>query len=259
MKPYLEQLLKKQQEIPVLSGLNQVNSNFSVFGGMLHLLAYCWSDLDKMLQNHQQIVEKKLDQQRLFSLAWYKEKVLGFQFGDELLMLNGQLNYQHINPEKQIIQGCSVQENLEKGGLIFKIVTKNQQKRQPLNEDEMHAFYVYLQQMKAAGTRIDVISEPAEKLNIQLKVQLNKMLFKNDGTAIASGKKEVEEAVENYIQNLDFDGCLYLSKLNKHLLEIPGVENAHVLKASVEDVDFNDQYQPKSGHLVVHQSDFIYV
>jgi hypothetical protein len=244
---YLNTLKERAKAMSALADLDTQKSG-GIFHTLLQWLAFVQKDAEQMYSAHVADVERLLAKGRIFSLDWWHAKMLAFQYGDDLFFSNGQIAYEKIDAEKRIITRCAVLES-SVGGITLKVVKGGIGALLPLNLEEQEALKVYCAKIKPAGLKIETVSLDAEPLVLQMKVHVDKMLIAHDGTSIAEGSKVVENGVRQFLQDVGFDGTVYLSQLTAYLQEIIGVRAVYIYRAQGGSSFFADNYNPKSGHL----------
>jgi len=187
------------------------------------------------------------------SLPWYQEMCKAFQYGDSLQWIDGKYGYATIDEAKKIVKQCSVNEgNL---GLVIKVAAEISGELQPLSDIQLAAFISYISRRKYAGTRISIVNSAANKILIRGTIVYDPLIFKSDGTNIATGQRTVDIAIQNYLRNLPFNGILKITSLVDAIQVVEGVVD---VIGSVDQQYGDGEYQeiwashiPESGYFKI--------
>lgn len=169
--------------------------------------------------------------------AYYANALLQYQKGDTLVVREDGLafGYATVDKTKQIITQVSYVESTEEtkldSTLILKVATGEQGKLAKIPEDELVMINAYINQIKFAGTRINVISREGDVL-------IPKVTVYYDGAVTeAEIYDNIEGKLNEYIMNMEFDSSVYASKI----LEV--IKSAE----HVTDVYINPDEVPQQG------------
>lgn len=164
---------------------------------------------EQMFEQHKSVVDNEIDQRRIGTKPWYYNQALMFQFGDDLeLQNNYTFAYTIIDETKRIVARCAVVEQANK--LIVK-VTKTD--NTPLDANEQAAFSQYINQIKMAGTNLEVYNYNPDLLQLNLDVYFNPLVLNASGQLITDTSiVPVELALQSYIENIIFGGQFNIQK-----------------------------------------------
>lgn len=160
--------------------------------------------------------------------TYYANALLRYQSGDELTVREDGLAWGYTNedPAKRIITQVSYTEstsdvNLD-NKLILKIATGTRGDLSEIGPDELVPINKYINQIKFAGTRIEVVSRKGDVLVPRLSVFY-------DGAVLES---EIYDAIEgqlnDYVMNIDFDAGVYVSKILEAVKKVDHVTDVYV-------------------------------
>lgn len=161
---------------------------------------------------------------------WYQRKAFEFQFGDNLIINNNKPSYFNINPSAQIIKYAST--IALNHTLYLKVAKRMGNNPVPLTTPEKAAFEYYMELVKFAGTKITVVSQNADDVVISATIYYNPLVLDASGMHILNGNKPVEDAINNHLQSLQFDGVLHIDFLQDAIQKAEGVN--HVIMHSVK-------------------------
>jgi len=143
---------------------------------------------------------------------WYIQKTLEFQYGDVLLENEfGNYYYETINEGNRIIRSCTVE--LINGATILKVRGKDSD---ILTVDQMESLFSYLVKLQT-NNNINIRNENGDRLKIIANVRYN---GQNEITTI---KSKVEEAINSYISDIDFDSIFVRTNLIDTVKKVDGV------------------------------------
>jgi hypothetical protein len=177
-----------------------------------NILFYCcafgiWL-LENILDSHKQEVRADLDARLPHTALWYRNQVLSFEHDGD-----------------KPIKYCAVNEFDNK--LQIKIASGVAGSRDVVNADAASALASWLQQYKDAGTKIVIVNENRDKIMVSVDVYYDALYLRP-----ADGK--VENAIREYVSNLDFDGILTYNNLNNAILAVEGVKLANITSCMVQ-------------------------
>lgn len=217
-----------------------------------------WS-LEKLFDEHVIWINNRATEITTGTLAWYQRMTLLFQYGDSLVFTGDNYAYSPVNETNRVVKLASVNEvggiviiksaKLDGGGLPI-----------PLDTPELSALDAYWQKVKFAGVRVQVVSRPADLLHVEFKVYYNPLVLNSGGELISSpGTYPVNDAINNYIKGLPFNGVYSITELTDKVQLAIGVVNP-VHMSSEAKYGTNpylavvDYYQPNAGYLQIDPS-----
>lgn len=175
---------------------------------------------------HEQIwgaKEQELEEKALVTLvgtpAWYRQKVLEFQDGDELTPVDGVWQYPSIDPDLQIVKRVSLSPM--DGGVFIKAAAEEVGgSPRELSLEELANLVAYINFIKMAGTRVEVVSLPADKLLFSVDVY-----FSGSYTAT---RDAVIAAILGYLASIPFDGSITRGNIITEINNVTGVDDVYV-------------------------------
>lgn len=237
--------------------LNDLESNSKVEISRLifWVVACCAHALDVVFDLAILIMTNLAAKSRYGTEPWYVDVAKSFQYGDALVQVNLEFVYPVIDEAKKIITLAACKEVI--GGVNLKVAKTVANTPTKLDTAELNAFTAYAAKRKPAGININIISDDADELRLWLEVNYNPLVLKSNGESIAApGTFPVEDAINNYLLNLEFDGKLELMKLVNAIEAIDPTLTAYVTQASARyganPFDFFTQsYYPNAGHIKI--------
>jgi hypothetical protein len=184
-------------------------------------------------------VQTQIDSQQVGNLYWYQQQILNFQLGDNLVFSGGKYRYAVIDAAKKIVARCAILEENDPSvgaNLRVKVAKANGTDLVALTNTELTALTSYLLKIRFAGTRFQLFTNNGDVLRIALKIYYDPII------GLDTIKINVEKAINDYIQNLEFDGQLAIIKLIDALQKITGVLDVELLNAASK-FSAGDAYQ----------------
>ncbi|MEO1053905.1 MAG: hypothetical protein AAFX87_24930 [Bacteroidota bacterium] len=168
--------------------------------------------------------DAKIEQQRIGTLSWYVERAREFQTVGNLVILdNGNIGYDNVSEENQIIARVSVDEDFDTQELVMR-VAKLGDDNEPTNlsGDELSLFKDYMEAIKFAGTRLRTISVEADILDI------TGTLYAERGFARSEVEQQVNDAINEFLAELPFNGILLKNQLIDKITDLTSVRDIDI-------------------------------
>lgn len=167
-------------------------------------------------------IEERTDKAIPGTLRWYANLCRKWQMGDTLQYNpdTSEVYYQEINPEKQLISALSVVEGDRQ--LTVKVAKGQGNALSPLSATENFSFKVYLDKVKFAGDRIEIISTEPDIVKYKVAVY-------TDGLIPSDTLKErVRQTLDSYRFSLEFNGTIHIARVISALLNVENIVTADV-------------------------------
>lgn len=219
------------------------------------VVACCAHALDVVMDLAIAIMEALAAKSRYGTIAWYNQVARDFQYGDALVQVDLEWKYAVIDETKKIIKLANAQDG--PGVVNLKIATIVGGVTQPVVVAEYNAFKAYIDKKKPAGITVNVINDAADDLRTALYINYDPLVMSATGELIATpGTFPVQDAYDEYLKSLEFDGAFELMKLIDKIQAAAGVVSAYVISAEARYgvnpyVAFTQRYYPNAGHLVI--------
>lgn len=151
---------------------------------------------------------------------WYRDRVLEFQYGDELAydLTTGRYRYLTIDATKRIVKQCAVVEG-NNGLVLFKVATADAQETFGLDFDQKEALESFLMRIRFAGTRFTIITGDGDFLRIEANV------YYDATRTLGTVKAAVEKNIRDYVERLPFNGEFLVTKLVDAIQVATGVND----------------------------------
>jgi hypothetical protein len=234
---------------PELVDLNST-SNIALYKVYRKCIAFILNLFQRQQDDYQAAIQTTVEQKQFGTDPWWQQTMLAYQHGDLLQFINNFFQYAAIDTTKQVINLCSVKGQ---GGLaLLKCATLVDGVPQVLTDDEIAGAQSYAEEQRPCGITPVVQSFPADMLKLFLKI------YYNPQGDLPTIKSQVEAAITNYLDTIDFDGVLYINKLIDAIQAIPAVINDQVFVVEVAAkpstgayADIVSSYQAEAGYFIV--------
>lgn len=184
--------------------------------------------------------------------AWLVNECKKFQNGDTLFFnSDGTYGYATVKPEDQIIKRVAVTGNF--GASVVKVATQDEEEGplRALEPEELTAFQGYLNLIQYAGSSVTAVSNDSDQLKFSIEV------FHNALVPLSTLQVNVQNAINGYLANLEFNGSFRVIKLVDAIQAVEGVldVSVHSIQAKAADaadfVNVTRVYEPNSGYFQV--------
>lgn len=191
----------------------------------VHCAAYAIYAFEVILDAFQKEMDNKADTIVPGSLTWYTEMCYRFQFGHELLFdrNTAMLYYAKEDEEAKIIRIASVNERDRV--LLFKVATKDAEGLIiPLSDIQLLNFKNYLDAVKFAGSRTQVISTQPDVVRYSVKV------WYDPATPTTVLDETIAASLDEFRTEQWFGGMIYSSDFLDAVKRVDGVVTAKVIQ-----------------------------
>lgn len=250
------------------------NSKLSMINLLTYVVAVCIHTYEAILDLFQVRIVEVLTGRINGTPDWYAMMAKKFQYnnvtetGDELRFNEETMKIEYVNPDSshRIIEKAAWQTDDK--SLILKLCKANDNSNEvnngipymPLNDSELTAFKMFIQQIKFVGADITCESSPGDILTII--ADKNNPIFYNDSYVTASqALTELQQAMIDFVNELEFNGMLYCQSVldvirkTEHITDISN--NIKVYISSYNDADrrydepveLNNRIRLKSGYI----------
>lgn len=177
---------------------------------------------EQLLDIYQSTIEAKMIEAPAGTNAWLRSRVLLFQYDavtPQYIQFNNtnySFYYDVPNTALCIVTSCAVITNPNKVVLVK--VAKGGSTPVPLSSLEKAALTTYLDYINFAGVYFELISADADFIMVGADIYY-------DGQFASVIVQNVKDAINNYVQNLPFNGLIVLSKLEDAIQSVQGVND----------------------------------
>jgi hypothetical protein len=174
---------------------------------------------------------------------YYANALLKWQYGDDLVVNDEGTAFQYATEDdiKKIISHVSYQEYYSEeyrdNILILKVATGEDDALTRLTDEELIAARAYLNQIKFAGVKCNVVSRKGDVLVPRLTVYYDGAITKEELYDL------IDAALVQFVTDLKFDSSLYAQKVIDAIQKVDHVTDVHIdPNAAVEQGVFIAQY-----------------
>lgn len=234
-------LIAKKESDSNLDALNST-SKTAIWRLWLYIVAYATNVLESLFDKHYTEVTSIITELKPHTMRWYRQKALAFQYGFDLIsdtdiFDNGTATETQIEASK-IIKYAAITEATTESRLVLKIATEDSTgKLAPITSGQESAFIPYIEEIKDAGVAITVINYLPDILKLNLRIYYDPLVLTSTGVSILTGKKPVEDALNEFMKELPFNGELVLNSLIDKLQKTEGVKIPHLVQAASKWID----------------------
>lgn len=252
--------VNRYKELMQDAGIN-INPSLWSTTSVLRILFYAISVIVHIHQGMLQSAKSELDtlvkNKKPGILNWYREVTLGFQFG-HVLPLN-EIEYDNSGIEQSVIDASKVVKHCAvvpmNRGVHIKVAGESAGDLAALPAAQELALMEYLSRVIYAGVRINLTNGTADYLFADLTIYYDPLILDAQGRRLdGTNNAPVEQALDDYLKALTFNGLLVHMKLIDALQEVEGVviPVANELKARyalVGWLPFEVSYLPQGGYI----------
>jgi len=205
-------------------------------------------------------IKSLIARERKGTLQWYADMAKAFQYGHTLE--DDKDTYAVADEDAQIVKHAKMDEI--SGNLQLKVAKEVDGELAPLSSsgsgeepDELTPFAEYMQRIKYAGVRLEIVTATGDDLRLVYDVWYDPLVLDANGLVLdGSGREPAREAIDQFIKTLPFNGHFVPTALTDVLQKTEGVK-IPVLKSAESRFGTNefaviDGYViPRAGYLVV--------
>lgn len=172
------------------------------------------------------------------SLSWYNYMCYQFQMGHSLLFSQktGKLYYEQADETAKVIKIASV--SLVEDTIHFKVATKDEAGEiVPLSDMQFRNFENYVDAIKFAGTKTNVLSTTADLVLYRIQVWYDPV------TSMSDVEKGLQLALDVFKTEQQFGGVIYKHKMLEAITSVPGVVTSKITSLQRKGTE-DDRYMP---------------
>lgn len=215
---------EQREKYLALSGI--VNeSKMSVMDAFTWITSTCIWMFENLLDVFQVDLARDIEKRFNGTAAYYVNALLKYQHGDELIISHDgtQFSYPNIDEEKRIISSVAYSEVAEDGfydkTLLLKVAKGKPGNYKQLDSTELAAATGYMRQISFAGTHFTIVSRKGDVLMPRMTVYYNPAISE---TQVLT---DVKNALQTFVQNLNFSDAVYIQKIVDAVQSVSGVED----------------------------------
>lgn len=194
----------------------------SVEGVLCYIFAVAAWALESMFETFRSEVNANIEAMIPHRPKWYRDKVLAFMKGRTLIPDTDDYDTTDMTDEEiaaaRVVKHAVADESKDASLLTIKVAGEQGGQRSPLDEETQIQLEAYIAEIKDAGVHTALVNVAPDRFNCELDIYFDPML-----TASAV-ENDCREAIQNYIENLPFNGEYTNMALVDRLQEIEGVK-----------------------------------
>lgn len=187
---------------------------------------------------------------------WYPARALEFQLGDPLVVLaSGKPGYAAGTTGAKVVTRATAKENDQTGKLFIKVAKNGATAGTlaALSDPELVQVKGYFARIRFAGTRLEVVSRDADRLQLTGNIYYDPLLD------VPAFKAAVLAAVQGYLANLAFDGLVYVARLEDAIQAVAGVQDVELVTVAARvglaaPTVINRVYETAAGYIVTEET-----
>ena len=193
-----------------------------------HCMAYCIHLFEVALDHFKDEMDTDAKREVAGSLTWYRKKCYDFQDGYELSFstTTGLLEYDTADAAAQVVKVASVSVS-DTNTLVIRVATlDNNGETVPLTSQQTQNFKDYIDAIKFAGTKTQVISTDADLVRYSIQV------WYDPAYPAESVRANVLASLTALRTSQDFGGIIYRHEILEAVTSVAGVVTAKIVSLS---------------------------
>ena len=219
------------------------DSKMSIINAFTWVTAAAIYSFETLLDVFTTDIAKTFTQRINGTSAYYANAMLKWQYGDDLIINDEGTAFHYATEDttKRLITHVSYQEyyneEFKDNILILKVASGEGRSLSQLSDEELIAARAYLNQIKFAGVKCNVVSRRGDVLVPRLTVYYDGAITKEELY------DNIDTALIDFIVNMKFDSLVYSQKIIDAIQKVEHVTDVHIdHEASVERGIFIAQY-----------------
>ncbi len=219
------------------------DSKMSIINAFTWVTAAAIYSFETLLDVFTTDIAKTFTQRINGTSAYYANAMLKWQYGDDLIINDEGTAFHYATEDttKRLITHVSYREyyneEFKDNILILKVASGEGRSLSQLSDGELIAARAYLNQIKFAGVKCNVVSRRGDVLVPRLTVYYDGAITKEELY------DNIDTALIDFIVNMKFDSLVYSQKIIDAIQKVEHVTDVHIdHEASVEQGIFIAQY-----------------
>ena len=219
------------------------DSKMSIINAFTWVTAAAIYSFETLLDVFTTDIAKTFTQRINGTSAYYANAMLKWQYGDDLIINDEGTAFHYATEDttKRLITHVSYQEyyneEFKDNILILKVASGEGRSLSQLSDEELIAARAYLNQIKFAGVKCNVVSRRGDVLVPRLTVYYDGAITKEELY------DNIDTALIDFIVNMKFDSLVYSQKIIDAIQKVEHVTDVHIdHEASVEQGIFIAHY-----------------
>lgn len=220
-------------------------STASVENIIFYVVATCMLLPFQMFEQFMVDLLELLRNNKAHTPRWYATRAKEFQFGYELDGSTDRYNNEGLTPEQieasQIVKFAAGVEADDQSILFVKVAREINGEKQTLTETQYAALYAYLNKIKDAGVRLQIVNAKADELYLKFDIYYDPLILDSEGKRLdGTNDTPIQNAIRGYISNLSFNGLYTNQTLVDALQVVQGVVIADLKLAASKNSNYSE-------------------
>lgn len=223
---YKEIITEKDKRLE-LSEINS-DSKVSIFNGIAWTVAAAIYSFETIMDVFTVDMNNALQERINGTPSYYVNSLLKYQHGDKLKIREDGLGfgYEKVDEAKRIVTQASYQEDSNEQSLdtklILKVATGTNGKLSPLTPDQLMMVTSYVNQIKFAGTTIEVVSRKGDIIIPRLTV------YHDGALPEETMRSNIDNALNSFIMETKFNSAIYVSNIVNCLMSVEHITDVYM-------------------------------
>lgn len=223
---YKEIITEKDKRLE-LSEINS-DSKVSIFNGIAWTVAAAIYSFETIMDVFTVDMNNALQERINGTPSYYVNSLLKYQHGDKLKIREDGLGfgYEKVDEAKRIVTQASYQEDSNEQSLdtklILKVATGTNGKLSPLTPDQLMMVTSYVNQIKFAGTTIEVVSRKGDIIIPRLTV------YHDGALPEETMRSNIDNALNSFIMKNKFNSAIYVSNIVNCLMSVEHITDVYM-------------------------------
>lgn len=205
------------------------------------IIAFSIWVLENLFDTHKKEVDDIIEAKMPHRPSWYRTKAKAFQYGFALITDTD--NYDNTGYtddqvlDSKIIKYAAVTPSA--GQILIKIATEASGVLAPITPEQKASFDAYILEIADCGLKYIVVNHLPDILLLNLQIFRDPLVLDSNGMSIINGNYPVQDAINEYMKELPFNGELVLAHFIDKLQKAEGVVIPHLVNAESQAIDIN--------------------
>jgi hypothetical protein len=190
---------------------------------------------------HQTEVQTIIEQDKAHRPLWYVTMAKKFQYGFSLTQDTDQYDNMGFTDDQvansKVIKYAAITPSA--GRILIKIATENAGVLTPVTHDVKLSFDAYIAEIADCGVKYIIVNSLPDILKLTLKIYRDPLVLTDTGMSILNGNYPVEDAINEYMKELTFNGELVLVRFIDKLQLVQGVVIPNLINAESQSIDIS--------------------
>ncbi|MDX6187996.1 nucleotidyltransferase [Flavobacterium sp. Fl-318] len=223
-----------------LSGLNST-SKVAIYRLFAFVVSYCAWTLEILFDTHKLEVSEIIGQKFPHRASWYGSKAKAFQYGFDLIHDTDQYDNTGFTDDQieasRIIKYSAVTQSA--GQLLIKIATETAGVLSPISVPQKASFDAYISEIADCGVKYLVVNHLPDILLLEIQLFCDPLVLNDKGMSILNGNYPVQDAIQEFMKNLPFNGEIILFDLETKLKTVEGVKIPNLISAKSQAINLS--------------------